>query len=93
MARPKGHPLNRDAFRFVAEQHMGSTATAIAETAGIPRATIANLFANNRGATAPVAHQIANAMGVPVGVLFPTLGASAHKYAIAEDPPASVEAA
>lgn len=80
MARPKGHQLNRDGFTAWLEIHLGTTTSAIAEVAGIPRATIANLANGNRGATPPVARRLANAMGCPVGLLFPTLGSSASRY-------------
>ena len=72
MARPKGHYLNPDRFDeyLLAE---GTTLTAVAETADVTRATLSGLYANNHAASLPVAHKLAQSMGLTVGSLFPSL--------------------
>lgn len=85
MARPKGHPLNRDAWEDWLERHLGVSVTAIADVADIPRATISGLVGGYRRASAPVAHKLAQAMGCKVGTLFPTLGASAGRFNVSDE--------
>lgn len=72
MARPRGHYLNPDRFEdYLTEK--GTTLTAVAESADITRATLSGLVAQNHAASRPMAHKLAQSMGVSVGSLFPML--------------------
>ena len=74
MARPRGHYLNPDRFDdYLPEK--GTTLTAVAESAGITRASLSGLVAQNHAASVPVAHKLAQNLGVNVGSLFPSLAA------------------
>jgi transcriptional regulator with XRE-family HTH domain len=80
MARPRGYPLNKDAFEWLLNQHLGKSLTHVAEAAGIQRATLSGLVGGYQRASAPMAHKLANAMDCKVGLLFPTLGSSADRF-------------
>lgn len=82
MARPKGHPLNRDAWDEWLDKHLGQSLTQVAEAADIPRATLSGLVGGFQRASVPMAHKLAAAMGCKVGLLFPTLGSAAGRFAI-----------
>lgn len=87
MARPAGHPLNRDAWDDVLRLTCSSLTT-IADGADIARSTLSGLVSGRHAASAPVAARIAKAAGVNTGTLFPTLG---HRDLTLAEPP--VEAA
>lgn len=74
MARPKGYPLNVDAFEDWMTVHLGETITSIAEKAGMTRGALSGLVGRHHNASVPTAHKLADAMGCSVGTLFPTLG-------------------
>lgn len=82
MARPRGHLLSPSAWNDVLALR-GDTLTAVAERAGIPRATVSGLVGGNSRASAPLAHQLAAAAGVHAETLFPTLRGAAFSEAVA----------
>ena len=77
MPRPRGHNLNPDVLDDYMEQS-GKTLSQVADDADMPRATLSGLYGLHHAASAPVAHQLAQATGRRVGALFPTL---APRYA------------
>lgn len=79
MARPKGHPLNRDAWEDWTEHHLGESLTQIADRSGIPRPSLSGIVGGFTRASVPMAHRLAAATGCRVGTLFPSLGASANQ--------------
>lgn len=85
MARPKGHTLSRDAFEEWSQKHLGQSLTQIADAADIPRATLSGLLGGFTRASVPMAHKLADAMGVRVGALFPTLSSNAARFTEATD--------
>lgn len=72
MARPKGHRLSPTAWDDVLTLR-GDNLTNVAERADIPRATLSGLVGGHHRASVPIAHQLANALGVNAETLFPTL--------------------
>lgn len=72
MARPKGHELSREAYEDLL-RILGLNNPAVAERSGVPQPTLRSLFGGHHKASTPQAHQIANAMGVAPGTLFPSL--------------------
>lgn len=78
MARPKGHILNRDAFDEWRTKHLGQSVASVADSANLPRQTLAGIAAGTQAASITSAHAIAKAMGCKVGLLFPTLSRDAE---------------
>lgn len=75
MARPSGHKLNRAAWEDVLALK-GVTLTQVADLTEVPRATLSGLLGQHHGASTPMAHRIATAVGVQPATLFPTLAAT-----------------
>lgn len=74
MGRPAGHRLNRAAWDDLLRL-TGTTLTEIAERAEVARPTLSSLLGGHHGASTPMAHKIAAAVGCHPATLFPTLGA------------------
>jgi hypothetical protein len=72
MARPRGHYLNPDRLTEYMEA-TGKLLTTVAEEAELTRTALSGLMGQHHAASLPVAHQLANSTGIPVGSLFPTL--------------------
>lgn len=81
MARPQGHPLNRDAWFDWIEQKLGKNLTTIAHEAEMNRATLSGLVAGHQLASVELAHRVATTVGCRVGTLFPSLGSDAARLA------------
>jgi DNA-binding XRE family transcriptional regulator len=72
MSRPRGHRINRpalEAFMLLA----GTTQTQLAELAELKRATLTGIIGGYAGASTPIAHKIAAALGCPPAAIFPTM--------------------
>lgn len=80
MARPKGSPLNADAFDDWLNIHLGETVTSVAERADMTRGALSGLLGGFHCASTPTAHKLAAAMGCKVGTLFPRLGRSRAQF-------------
>lgn len=72
MARPAGHKANGAAWKDIADLR-GLTPTQIAATSQIPRPTISLLASGINRASIPMARKVADAMGVSVETIFPTI--------------------
>ena len=68
LGRPPGLLINPDAARYVLA---GRSQTWLAEAWGRSTAFVSEVFAGSKGVTPEVAQQLAEAMGCPIGVLFP----------------------
>lgn len=77
MARPRGHRLSPTAWEDILSLR-GDSLTAVAERAGIPRATLSGLVGGHHGAATPIAHKLALALGCHPETLFPTLRSSLY---------------
>jgi transcriptional regulator with XRE-family HTH domain len=72
MPRPRGHRLSTDAWED-SLTHASLTLTQVAERSGINRATLSGLLGGYSRAALPMTRQLADALGVRPGTLFPTL--------------------
>lgn len=72
MARPRGHKLSRTAWEDVLALR-GLSLTQVADMAEVARPTLSSLLGGSHGASTPMAHRIAKAVGVQAETLFPTL--------------------
>lgn len=74
MARPAGHPISTHAWDDTLRL-TGNSLTMVADKAEIPRPTLSSLVGGHHKASVPMAHRIAEALGVHPITLFPTLAA------------------
>lgn len=72
MARPSGHPLNREAWNDLLALK-GLSLSQVADMANLPRPTLSSLLGGFHKASVPMAHKIATAVGCHPETLFPTL--------------------
>lgn len=82
MARPAGHPLNRQAWEDILRL-TGLSLTQVADRAEIARPTLSSLLGGHHAASVPMAHRIATAVGCHPETLFPTLMPMLEKVAVA----------
>jgi transcriptional regulator with XRE-family HTH domain len=80
MARPAGHKLNRAAWEDMLRL-TGLSLTQVAERAEVARPTLSTLLGGRHGASVPMAHRIAAAVGCHPQTLFPTLAPAAQAVA------------
>lgn len=81
MARPAGHRLSRVAWDDVLRL-TGLSLTQVADMAEVARPTLSGLLGGHHGASVPMAHRIAKAVGVNPGTLFPTLAGAEVRQAV-----------
>src|SRR5690606_18061268 len=74
MARPKGHRMSPKAWEDVLNLR-GTTLTEVAKRADLQRATLSGLTGGHARASVPMARRVADALGVHVETLFPTMRA------------------
>lgn len=70
--RPKGHYIDKAAWEKWT-RFKGTTLTEVAGVAGVSRSTLSAILGGHNGASVPMAHKIANGLGVHPAELFPTL--------------------
>ena len=72
MSRPQGHRLSPTAWEDILKL-AGLSLTQVAQRSEIPRATLSSLLGGHHRASVPMAHRIAESLGVHPQTLFPTL--------------------
>lgn len=77
MARPTGHRLSPAAWDDLLRL-TGRSLTQVAELSGIPRPTLSSLLGGHHGASVPMAHKLAAALGCNPQTLFPTLRSDSY---------------
>lgn len=78
MPRPAGHALNQEAWDWLVERELTSI-TEVAEASDTPRSTLSGLVGGHHGASVPQAKRIAEALGCPPSILFPSLAPKPRK--------------
>jgi transcriptional regulator with XRE-family HTH domain len=76
VARPAGYKINRTAWEDLLKLQ-GLTVSTVAEKTDLRHSTISNIANGNSGASAPMAHKIAQAVGVRPATLFPGIAPDA----------------